>query len=333
MSPVTLLLSIAVGSAGVDGPMPEPPTFAELRALPKTCPIVYDNDWLGDTVDDEYLFALVHLGRAELRGLVLSKDEWDGGRQYSVEDGRRDFEKDLAIVRASGFRHVPAPTVGADRILMPPESGRAEDLEPVPSAGSDLIVHEARAATPESPLVVIVGGPLTTVASALLTAPEIGDRLIVMMTDIDGYNGTDPWANYVVATRAKLANFGASPLWWPQRPDPPVLPIERCEALPDGPLAAEILRVASMFWERSTLEDRPDRDDGFADGAGLFLLTRPESWLEVRKVRVDGAWSHSIVEDHGRYHYLDAVKIDPAAMTEEFFATIDAAIRDAERTR
>ena len=235
----------------------------------------------------------------------------------------------MAIVRESGFRNVPGLTVGADRVLAPPESGRVEDLEPVPSAGADLIVREARAASPEKPLVVVVGGPLTTVASALLIDPEIGERLVVLMTDIDGYNGTDPWANAVAATRAKLANFGASPLWWPQRPEPPVLPLDRCEALPDGPMAAEVRRVARMFWERSTRADRPDRDDGFADGAGLFLLTRPESWLEVRRVRVDRPWSHAVVTEDGPYHYLDAARIDAGAMSDAFFRAMDEAIRDA----
>lgn len=66
-----------------------PATWDELRHLSKDCPVVYDNDWLKDTNDDEYLLAKAHLGQANLRGLILSKDEWDHGRQYKVEDGRK----------------------------------------------------------------------------------------------------------------------------------------------------------------------------------------------------------------------------------------------------
>jgi len=305
-------------------------TWEEIRKLPQDCPIIYDNDWLKDTNDDEYLFAKAHLGRANLKGIVLSKDQWDRGRQYKVEDGLDDFESDLAIVRRSGWRNIPGVSIGADRLLERPASGKVEGTAPSKSAGTDLIVGEARRATPEKPLVVIVGGPLCTVASAYLTDPSIADRMIVMMTDIDGYNGSDPWANFIVATRCKLVNFGASPLWWPQRPEPPVMPPTRFDTLPDTPVTREMKRVATMFWDRSTQKSNPGRDDGFADGAGTFLLFRPESWKSVRRVRVMGAWSHEEAPE-GPYHYLDAKGIDPKVMTEEFFSTLRSSLSGVVR--
>ena len=265
---------------------PAPATWEELRRLPKDCPVIYDNDWLRDTNDDEYLLAKAHLWLADLKGFILSKDEWDHGRQYRTEDRRRDFEHDLAIARRSGFRNVPELTIGVDRLLERPASGKVEDTKPVRSAGTDLIVREARRASPEKPLVVIVGGPLCTVASAYLDDPSIADRMVVMMTDIDGYNGSDPWANYVVATRSKLVNFGASPLWWPQRPEPPVMPPGQFDSLPDLEITRSMKEVARRFWDRSTRKEKPDRDDGFADGAGTFLLFRPDTWTGLKKVRV-----------------------------------------------
>ena len=301
-------------------------TWEELRNLPKDCPVVYDNDWLKDTNDDEYLLARAHLGRAKLKGVILSKDEWDHGRQYKVEDGRKDFEHDLAIARRAGFRNVPELTVGVDRLLERPASGKVEETKPVASAGTGLIVREAGKASPETPLVVIVGGPLGTVASAYLADPSIADRLVVMVTDIDGYNGSDPWANYIVATRCKLVNFGANPLWWPQRPGPAIMPPARFDALPDCELTRSMKGVAQGFWDRSTRREKPDRDDGFADGAGTFLLYRPETWTGVKKVRVTGAWAHEDAPE-GEYHYLDATGIAPQAMTEEFFGTLAAALR------
>lgn len=59
--------------------------------------------------------------------------------------------------------------------------------------GSDLIIAEARLASPEKPLVIVSGGPLTTVASALLLAPEIADRIVVfnILVSHFGYNGMD----------------------------------------------------------------------------------------------------------------------------------------------
>ena len=157
---------------------------------------------------------------------------------------------------------------------------------------------------------VIVGGPLCTVASAYLSDPSIAGRMVVMMTDIDGYNGSDPWANYVVATRCKLVNFGASPLWWPQRPSRRSCRRVGSTALPDPEITRSMKEVARRFWERSTRKEKPDRDDGFADGAGTFLLYRPETWTGVKKVRVTGAWSHEDAPE-GEYHYLDATGIDP----------------------
>jgi hypothetical protein len=308
----------------------EPPTLDALRRLPRDCPVVYDNDWIRDVVDDEYVFALAHLGRIHLAGLVLSKDEWDHGRQYSVADGLKDFRENLAIVRRSGFRNVPDVTVGADRLLARPASGKIEDTEPVRSEGTQLIVRMARDATPGRPLIVVVGGPLSTVASALLTEPAIAERLVVLMTDISGYNGSDPWANWIVATRCRLANFGATPLWWPQPPGLSVIPPDRFDGLPDSDLTREMRRVARAYYDRSHRAEHADRCDGLGDGAGLFLLTRPESWRSARKVRVNGAWSPEAVED-GPYHYLDAADVDFDVMREEFFATLRAALDDAAR--
>ena len=149
--------------------------------------------------------------------------------------------------------------------------------------------------------------------------------MVVMMTDIDGYNGSDPWANFVVATRCKLVNFGASPLWWPQRPEPPIMPPGRFDSLPDLEITRSMKEVAQRFWDRSTRQEKPDRDDGFADGAGTLLLYRPETWKGVKKVRVTAAWSHEDAPE-GLYHYLDATGIDPRSMTEEFFGTLAKAL-------
>lgn len=95
--------------------------------------------------------------------------------------------------------------------------------------------------------------------------------MIVFMTDLRGYNGMDPWANSIVATRCKLVNYGAH-IWWPQRPEPPVMPLERFADLPQNEMIADISRMAKWFWDRSTRQGKPDRDDGFADGADLLVL-------------------------------------------------------------
>ena len=104
--------------------------------------------------------------------MVLSKDQWDHGRQFKVKDGSAEFESDLAIVRRSGLRNVPQVTIGADKLSGAAGERHDRGDKPVSSAGTDLIVREARKASPKKPLVVIVGGPLCTVASAYLTDPR-----------------------------------------------------------------------------------------------------------------------------------------------------------------
>ena len=308
-----------------------PPTLAELQRLPRDCPLVYDNDWLKDTNDDEYVFAKAHLGQANLKGIVLTKDLWNGGKQYKVDDGLKDFRENLDIVRRSGWKNLPEITVGADRVFARPTSGKVEDTAPVDSPGARLLVDLARRASPAKPVVVFVGGPLNTVASACLMDPTIAPKLIVLMTDLTAYNGQDRWANTIVATRCRMANFGASPLWWPQRPQPPIMPVERFDGLPDTPVTQEMRRVARMFWERSTRKERPDRDDGLADGAGPMLFFAPRTWRAVRKVRVTGTepgvFATAEAANGQPYHYLDATRVDFDAMREEFFATITAALR------
>jgi hypothetical protein len=307
------------------GLVSEPITWDQARSLPRDSPIIYDNDWLKDTNDDEYLFAKASLGQAHLKGLILTRDQWDRGRQYKLADGLNDFESALAIVRQSGFKNVPAITIGVERFLEKPKSGRVEDTKPVPSAGTDLIVREARNATPEKPLIVIVGGSLLTVASAYLTDPTIADRMVVLMTDLTGYNGPDSWANFVVASRCKLVNFGAQRVWWPQGDLPPSMPPDRFGDLPGSPVTQEMKRVADAFFERSRTKKK-DRDDGFADGAGTFLLFVPASWKKVQPVQVTGDWNAVDVKPGEAYRYLDCVEIDTTAMTDEFFATMKAAI-------
>lgn len=303
------------------GERARPVTFERLKTLPADCPIVYDNDWLQDTPDIHYLLHRASRGEARLRGLVLTKDQWDNDRLYKVEQGVADFRKTLDVARRSGLSDLPQIEVGAPKRLTRPASGTIEDTDPELSDGARRIIAEARLASAEKPLVVLVGGPISTVASAYLAAPEIGDRMIVLMTDLQGYNGADHWANYVVATRCQLANYGANPVWWPQRPQPPVMPLERFRDLPVNPLTADVERIATMFWQRSTRSEKPDRDDGFADGAGMFLLFQPQSWRAVRKMKATGVFSTQPVEGED-YDYLDATDLDYQAMSDEFFSEL-----------
>ena len=109
--------------------------------------------------------------------------------------------------QASGLCNVPEPIVGAEEAIRKPASGKVEDTKFTRSAGSDLIVSEARKATLGKPLLVFVGGSCTTVASAYLTDRSIVDRMIVFQIDGGGYNGSDGWAWEIAKTHCRFANW------------------------------------------------------------------------------------------------------------------------------
>jgi len=151
------------------------------------------------------------MGNAELRGNIVSRDMWDwqNGYQYKFDDCLKDAQKALKLARNSGLKNIPDLTRGSDRVLQRPDSGRIEDTKAYPSDGSRLIVAEARKASAEKPLLVIAGGPMTTVANALLSDPEIGPNLVVFNLTVSshGYNGKDSWSPYIVAKRARLVDW------------------------------------------------------------------------------------------------------------------------------
>ncbi|MBR3718187.1 MAG: nucleoside hydrolase, partial [Bacteroidaceae bacterium] len=65
-----------------------------------------------------------------------------------------------------------------------------DPTKPVESEGARLIVEEALKATPQRPLYVCVGGPLTDIASAWLMNPEIGKNIVLIWIGGQEYQET-----------------------------------------------------------------------------------------------------------------------------------------------
>lgn len=249
----------------------------QLRGVGPENPVIYDNDWWFDVFDNNYLWAQASLGQARLRGNIVSRDMWDWqkGYLYSFEQSWKDAEKALTLARESGLKNLPDLTRGADRVLVRPESGRIGDTVPQPTDGSRLIVAEAEKASPEKPLLVIAGGPQTTVANALLTNPEIAPKLVVFnLTVSGGYNGNDGWAAYVVAKRTRYVDWGGGQFW--DRDS--VFRAEHFDALPDNPFTADMKRFI-----RTDL----GRANQLGDGAPLVWLFQPKCWTGVEIHRAE----------------------------------------------
>ena len=288
-----------------------------LRGVGPDNPILYDNDWWFDVFDNNYLWAQASLGRAGLRGNIVSRDMWDWekGYHYSFGQSWQDAEKALKLARDSGLKNIPDLTAGSDRVLTRPGSGRIEDTVPHPTDGSRLIVAEAMRATPEKPLLVIAGGPQTTVANALLTHPEIAPNLVVFnLTVTGGYNGKDGWSAYIVARRTRSVDWGGGAFW--DRDS--VFTAKDFEPLGDNPFTADMKRFISSDLGRA---------NQLGDGAPLVWLFQPRCWTgaEVRRAEFHGTtlrYAPATPDEPGDVLVIPKASTDLRASREEFFRVL-----------
>jgi len=241
-------------------------------------PIIYDNDWWFDVFDNNYLWAQASLGNADLRGNIVSRDMWDWekGYLYPMQKCVDDAEKALKLARDSGLKNIPDATLGSDRVLTRPESGRIEDTVAQPTPGSQLIIVEARQATPEKPLLIVSGGPLTTVANALLLAPDIAPRIVVfnILVSHYGYNGKDGWAAYIVAKQTRYVDWGGRSFWDRNS----VFTAKDFEVLPQNPFCDDMRRL---------IKSDLGQANQLGDGAPLVWLFNPGCWTGVESHRAE----------------------------------------------
>ena len=241
-------------------------------------PVVYDNDDHRDVYTDEYLLALASAGEITLAGMITTYTH-DRGEYAEFVDGRREI---VAKARRSGMKHLPDPVAGPDHALVRPADGRPESTAPIDAPGSRLIVQQARTASPELPLVVICGGPLTAVADAYLLDPSIADRVIVAALlaspeGLYGWNcGIDLWAAEIVAARMRLVIFPEST----NTETAARVPKSALSALPESELREWMIEK-----QHPTNFGPWDRD---ADGQPAVALMRGDYACAVRRVSLDG---------------------------------------------
>jgi inosine-uridine nucleoside N-ribohydrolase len=160
-------------------PAPWPPPAGELR-------VIIDTDTANE-VDDQWAIALA-LGfpeRLKSEGFVAAHYGHRGGAK-GIAKSRASLEATLSAAGMAGkftTRNGSDPIVYRDRV---PES-----------EGVDFIIDQARTATPEKPLWLILHGPATNGAAALLKAPDIADKVIIF------WHGRSDWPE-------KCANFNAT---------------------------------------------------------------------------------------------------------------------------
>lgn len=158
--------------------VPWPPPEGALR-------VIIDTD-AANEVDDQWAIALA-LGfpeRLKIEGFVAAHYGQRGGAK-GITKSRASLEATLAAAGMAGkftLKDGSDPFVYRDRA---PESD-----------GVGFIIEQARTATPEKPLWLILLGPATNGAAALLQAPEITDKIIIF------WHGRSDWPQ-------QCANFNA----------------------------------------------------------------------------------------------------------------------------
>ena len=269
-------------------------------------PVIYDNDNALDVYTDELVMALASAGEIDLRGMISTTSiaPYNHLCDFNCSETIVRLARITGVTKArrSGFRNAPDPVLGCIGHLVKPDSGEIADTKPCGSWGAWLIVDEARKASVTKPLVVVVGGPLSTVADAYLLDNRIAENVVVSymggdrdqqrLTMLDFNSWADGWAAHIVIQKFRVMMFTDL--------DSPMVPHGRLPELPDTEL-------------RQWMIDKPlalysiDREiDG--DALPVVPLMRPDSIESIRRVSFAGSVD---LATHGNVHVVPVLKDDP----------------------
>ncbi|GAA3569125.1 hypothetical protein GCM10022197_26720 [Microlunatus spumicola] len=138
--------------------------------MPQRRRLIVDTDAKNEA-DDQY--AIVHAllsPTLDVRGIVPAHFGTERSAS-SMLDSRAEVDLLLQLLGLEGQVVVAN---GAEHAI-------PDETTPAPSPGAELIVAESLAATPEDPLFVVFLGPLTDMATAILTDPAIVHRDVVVV--------------------------------------------------------------------------------------------------------------------------------------------------------
>lgn len=237
-----------------DAGVVEPPFFGPAN------PVVYLNDYPRSVYTDAYIYALAANKEIQLRGVISSGNDChcDNGDNYPISNTPATRTEWIRAAREAGFQNIPDNTDGTQGpALEEPSSRKPADTVRIGSAGTDLILREAKLATPERPLLLVVGTSLTTIADAYLADPSITKRVVIAALAglsaeslDDGNGGSDRWATQLVVSSFRVFLF-------PSTLDVPYTPEARMMAeFPDTALR-DLLLSAGYYKENYDSDGSP----------------------------------------------------------------------------
>ena len=178
--------------------------------------VIVDNDFSGDP---DGLFQLAHLllsPSVEIRAIIGSHlkvgDGFDNSKTQAENAARKAGEL-IKVMKIKGS----IPVIAGSNTAMP------NDSTPVKSEAVNLIIKEALRTDTKLPLFILCGAGLTEIASAVLTNPQIADKLTLVWIGGPEYTGLAlPPPNYsspeynlnidIPAARV-IFNHSNIPLW------------------------------------------------------------------------------------------------------------------------
>jgi hypothetical protein len=277
----------------------------------KDSKVIFDNDFFDDIVDHTMFMGLGSYGYYDLVGIIVTRDMWQG---YPNAFGMPGAKHAVERARQAGMRNIPDPVAGS--------MVRIDVERPEETVGSALIIEYARKCTKKKPLAIFIGGNATTIACALIQAPDIAANMIVFTLNLGHYNGTDETAVYELCKRAKVVNWAWSYFY----------PREVCFKSNDlrfnkriPPVPGKPQNSDSPGWEIKDyfLNDLLKRNivhiNQLGDGPTLVWLMNNRCFTKARKWRVVKGRSGQVVNEGDDWDVVDIYDQDYALMGETFF--------------
>ncbi|SOD96285.1 nucleoside hydrolase [Spirosoma fluviale] len=178
--------------------------------------VIVDNDFSGDP---DGLFQLAHLllsPSVEVRAIIGSHLRVGDGFDNSTTQADNAAQKARELVQMMGLK-TAFPIMAGSNTAMP------NDSTPVKSEAVAFIIREALRTDTKLPLYVLCGAGLTEVASALLTNPQIANKLTLVWiggpeyTDLalppPNYSTPEYNLNIDIAAARVVFNRTTLPIW------------------------------------------------------------------------------------------------------------------------
>lgn len=156
---------------------PRPQLDSLLRRLEKPTgdvDVVLDTDTYNE-VDDQFALSYLLKAGGRLHVQAICAAPFFNDRSSGPEDGmEKSYREILHLLELLGREDLKSKVFRGSREYLPSEG------EPVQSPAADELVRLALEHSPEKPLYIVAIGAITNVASALLKAPEIRDRIVLV---------------------------------------------------------------------------------------------------------------------------------------------------------